>query len=140
MLRYISLTQVLCDTYPNLVLEYTTMLKMMVECTGRLTEKGASSLVRATRKLIFLKPELKDFFVLILRKSLFNRSIASRVAAVSGLLQLFPALKLQRDLRDVSGCLKRSLTQEVSVKETLYSNSKTFPMPLISILWRHLQR
>lgn len=70
----LALMQVLCDTYPNLVLDYTTMLKMVVECSGRLTEKGASSLVlvRAIRTLIVLKPELKDFTVLILHKSLFN--------------------------------------------------------------------
>ena len=141
ILRYISLIKVLSDAYPNLVLEYMTMLKMMVECLGRLTGTGSANLVRAMRKLIVLKPELKDFIVLILRKSLFNRSIESRVAAVSGLLALFPALKFQRNIRDVSGCLKRALSQEVTVKEVLYNKcAGASSPPLENIIWRHLQR
>ena len=139
-LRYISLMKILSDAYPNLVLEHTALVKMMVECLGRLSESGSFELVSSMRKLVVLKAELKDYIVLISRKSLFQRSIESRVSAVSSLLALLPGLKVQRDVYDISACLKKVLSQEVPVKEVLYSKAIDAPLSLLGVLWRHLQK
>ena len=116
-----------------------SIVKMMVECLGRLSESESSQLVSSMRRLVVLKAELKDYIVLISRKSLFQRSIESRVSAVSSLLALLPGLKAQRDVYDVSACLKKVLSQ-VSVKEVLYSGAFDAPLSLLGVLWRHLQK
>ena len=148
-LRYILLLRDLSNDFPNLLLDHTPTIKLMIECIGRLPPYVARLFVKSIKKLISLRQELQDFSMLILRKAIFNRDLQSRQAAVEGLLQLILISKSLRAKQEIAGCLKRALSQEYAVKKVLYagiirvfqsSSEDSLPFPLLRVLWRHFQK
>eukprot|EP00941_MAST-03F_sp_MAST-3F-sp1_P001650 g1650.t1 len=143
----ILLATISIDT-PSLLLPFAQKLKESLEYCPLLPTDVARSLLSALEPVVMLRPDLRDYTVIVLRKAMFKREAEARIVAVEGLLRLLLQIKsvdsngnplLQtltagssteehnpdhdhqiRFWRQIVGLLRRALGQQNEVRVALY--------------------
>jgi hypothetical protein len=150
--NFIQLLHSICRRAPQLVLEYTRVLKDTLECMSHLEPHQAASLMRAVQPLLVARRSLLDAAVVVFRKSTFSRDASCRKVAVSGFLQLLGIKQNgesgSRQLYfDALGSLRRCLSQDETVRKNVYEGAVTICYQcsssrpyVIELLSRQLQR
>ena len=137
--QWVSFLLRLVQAQPLMVLEHTQHLKHLLEYVLHLPASIASPLLRSLLPLLQQRVELRDHLVLLLRKAMFNREEDMRLTAVHGFLLLLqasaarPAAEAASSRADAAGSgavqfqlevlgfIRRSFTQQASIRRALYS-------------------
>ncbi|KAK3244054.1 hypothetical protein CYMTET_46321, partial [Cymbomonas tetramitiformis] len=86
--QYVCLLVTLVREDPHAMLEYVVRIKETLEYFAFLAPSTAVGLLLAVKPLFPLRPDLRDFIVLLLRKAMFSCEVAPRLIAVKGFLHL----------------------------------------------------
>ncbi|XP_010259501.1 PREDICTED: Fanconi anemia group I protein homolog [Nelumbo nucifera] len=145
----IKLLRCLVQSYPYPMLEHVARLKELLDYFTFMHGKVATSLIVALLPLIKLSRELQDYTILVVRKAMFRREDAVRIAATNAIIGLIlVATQTKRDgldpfqesssqascsqqaeishgmgaglFQELSGLLRRCLSQEATIKEVMY--------------------
>ncbi|KAI3896837.1 hypothetical protein MKX03_028343 [Papaver bracteatum] len=148
-LPIIKLLAVLVQRYPYLMLEHVGRLKELLDYFTFMNAQTASSLVTALLPLVKLSRDLQDYIILIVRKAMFRREETVRLAATNAIFDLIlveneskrdrlnllqesssqASCSQQADIHyekrpglfhEMSGLMKRCLSQQARVKESIY--------------------
>lgn len=82
----IGVIRKLAEKIPFYVLEHSRYIRDGIEFVTTLPPWVASELVSAYKPLLLARQDLRDYFHLVIRKSLFHRDSSSRAVAISGFL------------------------------------------------------
>ncbi|KAG0478530.1 hypothetical protein HPP92_013249 [Vanilla planifolia] len=157
--------------YPYPMLEYVSHLKELLDYFTFLYGKTAVAVIDAMLPLIKFSKDLQDYIILVVRKAMFSREDNVRIAATSVIIDLIlEENKLTRSdslqesssqasssqqaglicrtkgrlFHELSGFLRRCLTQQVSIREVVYKGLLKLVMldPAIAVhvfdfLWPH---
>ncbi|KAJ0979783.1 hypothetical protein J5N97_015257 [Dioscorea zingiberensis] len=139
----------LVQSYPFPILEYVGQLKELLDYFIFMHDKTATCLVNAILPLIKFSCDLQDYIILVVRKAMFRKEDAVRLAATSAVIDLIlTEKKLKRNsassvqesssqascsqqadihcetkeglFQGLSGLLRRCLSQQAGVKEIVY--------------------
>eukprot|EP00177_Eucheuma_denticulatum_P006860 GFKZ01012484.1.p1 GENE.GFKZ01012484.1~~GFKZ01012484.1.p1 ORF type:complete len:1447 (-),score=208.20 GFKZ01012484.1:97-4437(-) len=84
--KAIAVIRRLTEKIPYYVLEYNRYLRDAIELVTSLPPWIAAELISAYKPLLMARQDLRDYFHLVIRKSLFHRDSSSRAVAISGFL------------------------------------------------------
>lgn len=84
--KAIAVIRRLTEKIPYYVLEYSRYLRDAIELVTSLPPWIAAELISAYKPLLVARQDLRDYFHLVIRKSLFHRDSSSRAVAISGFL------------------------------------------------------
>ncbi|CAL8991407.1 unnamed protein product [Prunus brigantina] len=139
----------LVQSYPYPMLEHVSRMKELLDYFTFMHGKVAAEVVSVLLPLIKFSRDLQDYTILVMRKAMFRREDAVRLAATSAVIDLIVAEKQskrddplsfqesssqasssqQSEIRysmggglfqELSGLLQRCLYQQANVKEVLY--------------------
>ncbi|KAF8387882.1 hypothetical protein HHK36_026544 [Tetracentron sinense] len=144
----IKLLGYLVQSYPYPMLEHVARLKELLDYFTFMHGKIATSLVTALLPLIKFSRDLQDYTILVVRKAMFKREDTVRLAATNAIIDLILVEKQsKRDgpfsfqesssqascsqqaetcgmgeglFQELSGLLRRCLSQQANVKEVMY--------------------
>ncbi|CAL4922562.1 unnamed protein product [Urochloa decumbens] len=133
--------------HPFPMLEYIAHLKELLDNFSFMNDKVSTGLISCILPLTKFSSDLKDYIILVVRKAMFKREDMVRIAATNAIVELIIAesrkneanpfedsssqpsssqhpetqLEFGRGLfQELSGLLRRCLSQQTSVKEVLY--------------------
>ncbi|KAJ4764510.1 Fanconi anemia group I protein [Rhynchospora pubera] len=169
----IRLLGCLIQSYRYTILEYVSYLKELLDYFAYMHQRTATALINCMLSLVRSNRELQDYIILVVRKAMFKREESVRVAATkaivdliliqSGFCKSYPSRILdsssqasssqqievnsglsKRLFDDLSGLLRRCLSQQVKVKEVLYdglvrivSSDPSIASSIFDFLWPH---
>ncbi|XP_077218685.1 fanconi anemia group I-like protein [Tasmannia lanceolata] len=169
----IKLLGYLVQRFPYHMLEHVAQLKELLDYFTFIHEKTATSLIPALLPLIKFSRNFLDYTILVVRKAMFRREDTVRIAATNAIIAVIVAEKLcksnelnsmqesssqascsqQADMpcgmgislfNDLSGLLRRCLSQQVRVKEIMYRGlvklvvlDPVIAGPVFDFLWLH---
>ncbi|KAJ1297201.1 hypothetical protein BS78_01G359500 [Paspalum vaginatum] len=137
----------LIRSHPLPMLEYTAHLKELLDYFSFMSDKISTSLISCLLPLTKFSRDLKDYIILVVRKAMFKREDMVRIAATNAIVELIitesrkneaspfedsssqPSSSQQPEthlefgrglFQELSGLLRRCLSQQASVKEILY--------------------
>lgn len=139
----------LVQSHPFPMLEYVAHLKELLDFFAFMNDKVSTGLINCSLPLTKFNHDLKDYIILVVRKAMFKREDAVRIAATNAIVELIVTESKYRkndanpfqdsssqasssqqpeihrevcgDLfQELSGLLRRCLSQQASVKEALY--------------------
>uniref|UniRef100_A0A0D9VTV0 Fanconi anemia group I protein n=1 Tax=Leersia perrieri TaxID=77586 RepID=A0A0D9VTV0_9ORYZ len=139
----------LIRTRPFQMLEYIAHLKELLDYFAFLNDKISTGLINCILPLTKFSRDLKDYIILVVRKAMFKREDAVRIAATNAIVQLIitdnkhrknkanpfqdsssqPSSSQQPEthletggglFQELSGLLRRCFSQQARVKEVLY--------------------
>ncbi|KAF8721089.1 hypothetical protein HU200_023505 [Digitaria exilis] len=158
--------------HPFPMLEYIAHLKELLDYFSFMNDKISTGLISWILPLTKFSHDLKDYIILVLRKAMFKREDMVRIAATNAIVELIIAdirkseanpfedssssqpsssqqpethLEFGRGLfQELSGLLRRCLSQETNVKEVLYeglvrivTSDPAIAEDVLDFLWPH---
>ncbi|EEE59036.1 hypothetical protein OsJ_10793 [Oryza sativa Japonica Group] len=140
----------LVRTHPFQMLEYISHLKELLDYFAFLNDKISIGLINCILPLTKFSRDLKDYIILVIRKAMFKREDAVRIAATNAIVELIiaenkhkrteanpfqdsssqPSSSQQPEthleiggglFQELSGLLRRCFMQQARVKEVLYN-------------------
>uniref|UniRef100_A0A0E0D0A1 Fanconi anemia group I protein n=1 Tax=Oryza meridionalis TaxID=40149 RepID=A0A0E0D0A1_9ORYZ len=140
----------LVRTHPFQMLEYISHLKELLDYFAFLNDKISTGLISCILRLTKFSHDLKDYIILVIRKAMFKREDAVRIAATNAIVELIiaenkhkrteanpfqdsssqPSSSQQPEthleiggglFQELSGLLRRCFMQQARVKEVLYN-------------------
>ncbi|CAL9779125.1 unnamed protein product [Musa acuminata subsp. burmannicoides] len=172
----IKLLSHLVQSYPYPMLEYIAHLKELLDYFTFLQERMAIAIIDALLPLIRFSHDLQDYIILVVRKAMFKREETARVAATDAVINIISmensskknglksfeesssqaSCSQQGDIpsrvegclfQELSGLLRRCLSQQARVKEILYEGlvklvmlEPTITSSIFDVLWPHFLR
>ncbi|CAL9136638.1 unnamed protein product [Musa textilis] len=169
----IKLLDNLVQSYPYPMLEYIAHLKELLDYFTFLQERMAIAIIDALLPLIKFSHDLQYYIILVVRKAMFKREETARVAATDAVINIISmensskknglrsfqesssqaSCSQQGDIpsrvegclfQELSGLLRRCLSQKARVKETLYEGlvklvmlEPTIMNSIFDVLWPH---
>lgn len=123
----------LSDRIPFYVLEHSRFIRDGIELLVTLPPWMASDLMKAYRPLLLARPDLQDYFQLVIRKSLFHRDTSSRAVAIQGFIMSVsmcaPGAKTRTEVHYENGSMQSEKQQESElgmVMETIQPLRRVF--------------
>ncbi|OEL25899.1 hypothetical protein BAE44_0013083 [Dichanthelium oligosanthes] len=157
--------------HPFPMLEYIAHLKELLDYFSFMNDKTSTGLISCILPLTKFSRDLKDYIILVVRKAMFKREDMVRIAATNAIVELIIAesrkseanpfedsssqpsssqqpgtqLEFGRGLfQELSGLLRRCLSQQTSVKEVLYeglvrivTSDPAIADNVLDFLWPH---
>lgn len=174
-LFFCRLLNQLVQQYPHLLLEHAARLKECLDYFTFLNSFTASSLIKAICPLFQMSRDLQNYTVLVLRKAMFGREEAARMAATRAIIDLIISEKQSPSIdsesfpsssqascsqqtklpgpvglnlfQELKGLLRRCLSQQARVKETMYKGLVKLVLvdpsaagAVFDLLWPHFLR
>nr|CAD1833283.1 unnamed protein product [Ananas comosus var. bracteatus] len=167
----IRLLSCLVQSYPYPMLDHVAHLKELLDYFTFMHEKTATDLINGILPLVKFSHDLQDYIILVVRKAMFKREDTVRIAATNAIVDLIVmeckfkksgplqesssqascsqqaeiTFKSGRELfQDLSGLLRRCLSQQATVKEIVYEGLIKIVLydplvanSIISFLWPH---
>ncbi|CAN1806891.1 Fanconi anemia group I protein [Linum perenne] len=150
--RSIPITRLLgqlVQSFPYPMLDHVPRLKELLDYFTFMPDKVATFLVAAILPIVKLSRDLRDYLILVLRKAIFSREDAVRLAATNAIFSLILAEKQSKRegvvafqdsssqasssqhydmpsgingglFHELSGLLRRCLSQQAKVREVIY--------------------
>ena len=123
-----------------LLMEQPTLMSDLVENLPSLDHFTARRALTAIMPLVKLNKSLRDSVILVLRKALFSRAVASRQTAVSGILLLLRTFKINTShavsqLSQSSGSLSQ-LAMDITQRGAGVSSRDSLCSELLGVLKR----
>ncbi|WVZ56879.1 hypothetical protein U9M48_007350 [Paspalum notatum var. saurae] len=137
----------LIQSHPFPMLEYTAHLKEVLDYFSFMNDKISTGLISCLLPLTKFNRDLKDYIILVVRKAMFKREDTVRIAATNAIIELIITESRKNEanpfedsssqpsssqlpethpefgrglFQELSGLLRRCLSQQTSVKEILY--------------------
>ncbi|KAL6902181.1 hypothetical protein ACP4OV_005057 [Aristida adscensionis] len=139
----------LIRSHPFPMLGYTAHLKDILDYFAFVDDKISTALINCILPLTKFSHDLKDYIILVVRKAMFKREVMVRIAATNAIVELIiteskyrnneanpfqdsssqPSCSQQPEthlefgrglFQELSGLLRRCLSQQAKVKEVLY--------------------
>nr|TKV96199.1 hypothetical protein SEVIR_9G414100v2 [Setaria viridis] len=157
--------------HPFPMLEYIAHMKELLDYFSFMNDKISTGLISCILPLTKFNRDLKDYIILVVRKAMFKREDMVRIAATNAIVELIIAesrrneanpfedsssqpscsqqpgthLEFGRGLfQELSGLLRRCLSQQTSVKEVLYeglirivTSDPAIADSVLDFLWPH---
>jgi Fanconi anemia group I protein len=132
--RVVRVLRNLVTDQPRLMLDFMRQIKDLIDYVSFLRPEVASQLMNAVQPLLQLRPDLRDYVIIVLRKAVFNKEPTSRLIAVSGFVELVVGSCIQEAsstellenaIATTFGLFRRCLTQQCCVREKVYSSLAT---------------
>lgn len=123
---YIDILKYIILKVPQEVFPFIKKIKEVLDFTSLINGDIIAEFVGSIYPLMVLHPSLKDHAILVLRKTMYSREENPRITSISGLVELL-LRTMEKDeekdtIQDIFGYLKRSLSQQLKVREHLYVN------------------
>eukprot|EP01125_Pyxidicula_operculata_P015379 TRINITY_DN5210_c0_g1_i1.p1 TRINITY_DN5210_c0_g1~~TRINITY_DN5210_c0_g1_i1.p1 ORF type:complete len:763 (-),score=160.71 TRINITY_DN5210_c0_g1_i1:1845-4133(-) len=120
---YVHLLSKIVRDSSQLAIEMIDKIKESIEFLPSLRPQLAYDVIQAVLPIFKLNASFKDHVILVLRKSIFNRELDSRIIAVNGFLSILESLKSsQNELgAEILGFLRRCFNQQYQIRESLYN-------------------
>ncbi|XP_039786165.1 Fanconi anemia group I protein homolog isoform X2 [Panicum virgatum] len=157
--------------HPFPILEYIAHLKELLDYFSFMNDKISTGLISCILPLTKFSRDLKDYIILVVRKAMFKKEDMVRIAATNAIVELIiaesrrneansfedsssqPSSSQQPETRlefgrglfqELSGLLRRCLSQQTSVKEVLYegliriaTSDPAIAGNVLDFLWPH---
>ncbi|CAN6289497.1 unnamed protein product [Urochloa humidicola] len=157
--------------HPFPMLEYIAHIKELLDNFSIMNDKVSTGLISCILPLTKFSSDLKDYIILVVRKAMFKREDMVRIAATNAIVELIIAESRKREanpfedsssqpsssqhpethlefgrglFQELSGLLRRCLSQQTSVKEVLYeglirivASDPAIAGNVLDFLWPH---